>query len=490
MGEGQAPISLPFEPYKTKVVEALPRPTRSTREAAIARAGYNLFKLTSDEVMIDLLTDSGTSAMSDKQWSALMLGDETYAGSRNFAQFESTVREITGFPFILPTHQGRAAENLLFSQLVRPGTRVPNNMHFDTTQAHVVRNGGKAVNLAIPQAYDPNAIHPFKGNMDVPRLRALLAEKHGRDVPVVLMTLTNNTGGGQPASLANLREVSAVCKAAGVPFYLDMCRWAENAYFIRQREAGWQGRSIGEIGRAIFDLAEGATMSAKKDGLVNIGGFVATRNKELADRMKQQLILFEGFPTYGGLARRDLAAMAVGLREAMEVEYLGHRIRQVEYLGRALDRYGVPYFHPPGGHAIYLDAFQFLPHLTPEELPGQALAVALYIQGGIRSVEVGRMMFGGEQEAGAPPPLELVRLAIPRRVYSASHLAYVAKIAGEVYAHRTEVAGMRVVERPEQLAHFSARFEPLAPMGSFGPVGVPERVPAHASAKGPLPTGS
>ncbi|HUI38427.1 MAG TPA: tryptophanase, partial [Thermoplasmata archaeon] len=331
------PLRAPPEPYKVKVVEAIPFPSREHREEALERAGYNLFNLTSDDVHIDLLTDSGTSAMSDRQWAALMVGDETYAGSRNYARFERTVRELTGFPQIIPAHQGRAAENLLFSTLLKPGTIVPNNMHFDTTQTHVLRNGAQPVNLAIPQAYDCDDPHPFKGNMDVPRLAELLRKEGATRVPLVMMTLTNNTGGGQPVSLANLSEVSETCRKFGVPLYYDMCRWAENAFFIRERETGLGTSTIREIGRRMFALAEGATMSAKKDGLVNIGGFVATRDPKLAERLREALIVFEGFPTYGGLARRDLEAISVGLEEATELPYLEHRIGQVRYLADLLD---------------------------------------------------------------------------------------------------------------------------------------------------------
>jgi tyrosine phenol-lyase len=443
-----------------KVVERIRLPPPAEREAALRRAGYNLFQLQSDEVYIDLLTDSGTSAMSDRQWAAMMVGDESYAGSRNFAHFEETVRDLTGFPFVIPAHQGRAAENLLFSLLARPGTVIPNNMHFDTTRTHVERNGSKAVNLAIPEAYDLAAPHPFKGNVDVPRLERLLADGGAENVPLVMVTLTNNTGGGQPVSLANLTAVQAACRVAGVPLYLDMCRWAENAFFIREREEGMGDVSIPAIGRRLFDLADGATMSAKKDGLVNIGGFVATRDAALAARMKEQLIIFEGFPTYGGLARRDLEAASVGLREACELDYLAHRIGQVRYLGALLDAEGIPFVHPPGGHGIYLDVPRFLPHLATSALPGQSLVIEIYREGAIRTVEVGAVMFGdGEQDGHAP--LELVRLAIPRRVYSSAQIAYVADAVRRVWERRTEIRGVRMVEAPERLRHFLAKFAPL-----------------------------
>jgi tyrosine phenol-lyase len=450
----------PIEPFKAKVIERIPNPSLEERVRALERAHYNLFNLRSEEVRIDLLTDSGTSAMSDRQWAALMLGDESYAGSRNFFHFEETVRSLTGFPIIIPAHQGRAAENLLFSNLCRPGSVVPNNMHFDTTQAHVLHQGATPVNLAVAEAYDPETDFPFKGNVDVAALEHLLGQEGREKVPLVMVTLTNNTGGGQPVSLENLRQVAAVARSHQVPLYLDMCRWAENAYFVREREPGMAGKSIREIGRAFFDLADGATMSAKKDGLVNIGGFVATRDPELAERLKESVILFEGFPTYGGLARRDLEAISVGLLEATELEYLEHRIAQVRFLASLLEDSGVPILHPVGGHAVYLNVRRFLPHLSDAELAGQALVVELYREGGIRGVEVGALMFGTPAE-GSGRSLELVRLAIPRRVYSASHLAYVAEVVSRVYARREGIRGLRMVYRPERLPHFTARFAPM-----------------------------
>jgi tryptophanase len=450
----------PLEPYKTKVVERIPNPTAEERELALERSDYNLFNLRSSEVRIDLLTDSGTGAMSDRQWAALMMGDESYAGSRNFAHFEETVRSLTGFPIVIPAHQGRAAENLLFSNLCRPGNIVPNNMFFDTTQAHVLHQGATPVNLAIPEAYDPVSEHPFKGNVDVGALERLLTDSSAGTVPLVMVTLTNNTGGGQPVSLENLRRVAQVAHDRHIPLYLDMCRWAENAYFVREREPGMSTKTIAEIGREFFDLADGATMSAKKDGLVNIGGFVATRDPKLAERLKESVILFEGFPTYGGLARRDLEAMSVGLLEATDLEYLEHRIAQVRFLAARLEAAGVPILHPVGGHAVYLNVRQFLPQLSDSELPGQALVVELYREGGIRAVEVGALMFGSSSERPSTS-LELVRLAIPRRVYSASHLAYVADVVSRVYARRNTIRGLRMVYRPERLPHFTARFAPL-----------------------------
>ncbi|MGH9919054.1 MAG: tryptophanase, partial [Nitrososphaerales archaeon] len=363
------------------------------------------------------------------------------------------------FPHVIPTHQGRAAEHLLFASLCRAGNIVPNNMHFDTTEAHVRHSGAIPTNLAVRAAYDPLSDDPFKGNVDLAALEKLLADEGLGRVPLVMVTITNNTGGGQPVSLQNFREVSRLSHAHHIPVYLDMCRWAENAFLVREREPGMGEKTVSEVGRAFFDLADGATMSAKKDGLVNIGGFVATRDETLAEKLKAALILFEGFPTYGGLARRDLEAMAVGLVEATSLDYLEHRIAQVRYLAERLDAYGVPYFRPVGGHGIYIDVRRFLPHLGNDDLPGQALVVELYREGGVRTVEVGQLMFGDGAAEGSPS-LELVRLAIPRRVYSASHLAYVADVVGRVYARRSTVRGIRMVYRPEQLPHFSARFAP------------------------------
>jgi tyrosine phenol-lyase len=451
-----------MEPYKVKVVERLPILELAARESALARAGFNLFNLKSDEITIDLLTDSGTSAMSDRQWAGLMVGDETYAGSRNYAHFEQVVQGLTGFPHVIPAHQGRAAEHLLLSALVRPGQIVPNNMHFDTTRAHVVHQGGSPVDLAIPEAYDPRSPHPFKGNIDLGRLEDLLTREDRSRLPLVMVTITNNTGGGQPVSVENLREVSTMSHRHGRPLYLDMCRWAENAFFIREREPEFSDASIREIGRVVFDLADGATMSAKKDGLVNIGGFVVTRDAELASRMKEQLILFEGFPTYGGLARRDLEAMAIGLEEATDLAYLGHRIGQVRYLANQLALAGVPVFEPTGGHGVYIDAQRFFPQIPLGEFPGQSLVVEIYREGGVRTVEIGEVFRGPRDPGDTTPRLELVRLAIPRRVYSASHLDHVARAVIAVWRRRDTVRGLAMIEAPERLRHFTARFGPLA----------------------------
>jgi tyrosine phenol-lyase len=450
----------PAEPYRIKVVEAISLLGREDRERALIRAGYNTFNLLSEEVYIDLLTDSGTSAMSDRQWAGMMIGDEAYAGSRNYLHFDATVRKLTGFPYVIPAHQGRAAEHLLFSLMARAGQVIPNNMHFDTTRSHVLRVGAKPLDLPIPEAFDCADRHPFKGNVDTRRLAELLDASPG-SVPLVMMTLTNNTGGGQPASLANIRDVSRLAHAHGIPLYLDMCRWAENAYFIRTREPGMGERSVREIGREIFDLADGATMSAKKDGLVNIGGFVATRDAKLAARLKEELIIYEGFPTYGGLARRDLEAIAIGLEEATDERYLEHRTGQVRFLADLLTGWGVPIMNPPGGHGVYLDVRRFLPHLNARHLPGQALVVELYREGGVRAVEVGAIMFGDGDEV-SNEGLELVRLAIPRRVYTESHLRYVAETIHRVWERRASVGGFKIVEAPEHMRHFTARFAPDA----------------------------
>ncbi len=451
----------PVEPYRIKVVESIALPAPEARERALERAGYNVFNLLSEEVFIDLLTDSGTSAMSDRQWAGLMLGDEAYAGSRNFVHFEATVRELTGFPHVIPAHQGRAAEHLLFGQLARPGQIVPNNMHFDTTRAHVLHAGARPLDLAVPEAYDCEDLSPFKGNVDITKLRSLLDGPSAAAVPFVMVTLTNNTGGGQPVSLANLREVARLARDHGKPVYLDMCRWAENAFLIREREDGQAERSVREIGRDVFDLADGATMSAKKDGLVNMGGFVATRDPQLAARLREDLILYEGFPTYGGLARRDLEAISIGLREATDERYLAHRVGQVRFLADLLIARGVPIMRPPGGHGVYLDVRRFLPHLRLDQLPGQALVVELYREGAVRAVDIGEVMNepGGSPEQAA---LDLVRLAIPRRVYTESHLRYVADVVGRVWDRRSSVRGMRMTEAPEHLRHFTARFAPEA----------------------------
>jgi tryptophanase len=452
-----------IEPFKIKVVEPIRFTRRAEREEFLRGAGYNLFNLAADEVIIDLLTDSGTAAMSAAQWSAIMRGDEAYAGAQSFFRFRAMVRQIFGFPEVIPTHQGRAAERILFSVIVKPGDIVPNNTHFDTTRANIEQVGGVALDLPVPEALQPDRVAPFKGNIDTERLAELLEREPGR-VPAVMLTLTNNSGGGQPVSLENVRATSALARRYGVPLYIDACRFAENAYFIKRREPGQRQRSVAEIVREIFSLADGCTMSAKKDGLANIGGFLGLRSPEVAERARRLLILTEGFPTYGGLAGRDLDAIAVGLREVLDEDYLHYRAVSTAYLGNHLTEMGVPIVRPPGGHAVYLDAKAFLPQIPPHEYPGQSLAIELYREGGIRACEIGTLMFGRRDPDGGPDlpaPLELVRLAIPRRTYTQSHVDYVIEAVAHVFTRRETLRGLRIVEQPGFLRHFTARLEPL-----------------------------
>lgn len=464
---GQRRLSLvrpPVEPFRIKVVEPVRMTTEEERRCIIAEAGYNLFRVRAEDIYIDLLTDSGTSAMSDRQWAGLMLGDESYAGCRNFFNLEEAVRSIFGFPYFVPTHQGRAAEHVLFATLLRPGDYVPSNMHFDTTRANIEALGAHAVDLVIPEGLDAQALHPFKGNVDVAHLEAFIREVGPERIPLGMITITNNNGGGQPVSLENIRQVSEVLHRHGIPLFLDACRYVENAYFIQQREPGQAGRPILEIVRETFSCADGCTMSAKKDALVNIGGFLAMRDAELYERICQRLILWEGFPTYGGLAGRDLEAIARGLWEALDERYLAYRIGQVHYLGERLKELGVPILEPVGGHAVYLDARRFLPHLPQSSLPAQALTVEIYIQGGIRTVEIGTVMNARRDPATGEviyPALELVRMAIPRRVYTNTQIDYVAETVAQVHRRAGEVRGMRIVYEPPYLRHFTARFAPL-----------------------------
>jgi tyrosine phenol-lyase len=447
-----------IEPFRIKVVEPIRVTTREEREEILRAAGFNVFLIRAEDVLIDLLTDSGTGAMSSLQWAGIMRGDESYAGARSWYVLRDKVQELTGFEHILPTHQGRASERILFELIGGPGKVVPNNNHFDTTRANVEHTGARAVDLVIEEGRHPTTRHPFKGNMDLDRLEALIREVGPERIPVVMVTITNNSGGGQPVSLENLRGVRKICDRYHLPFFLDACRFAENAWFIKQREPGQQNRSVREIVRAMFDLADGATISAKKDGLVNIGGLLLLRDPELVRRADELLILTEGFITYGGLAGRDLEAMAQGFEEVVDEDYLRYRIRSTEYLGEKLLAAGIQIVEPPGGHAIYVDARHFCPHIPPQRFPGQALVVGLYRHAGIRCVEIGSVMFG---QSGTPPPMELVRLAIPRRVYTQSHVDYVVEALIELYAQRDRLRPLEIVWQPPTLRHFTARFREL-----------------------------
>jgi tyrosine phenol-lyase len=446
-----------IEPFRIKTVEPIRLTSADERERILREAWFNAFLIRSEHVLIDLLTDSGTGAMSSEQWAGIMRADESYAGARSFFRFEEQLRKVTGFEHILPTHQGRASERLLFELVGGPDKVVPNNTHFDTTRANIEHSGAEAIDLPIKEAGDPRNQHPFKGNLDLARLEALIQRVGPERIPLVMVTITNNSGGGQPVSLENLRAVRAVCDRYGLPLFLDACRFAENAWLIKRREADQRDRPVAEIAREMFDLADGATISAKKDGLVNIGGVLLLRDETLFRRASDLLILTEGYVTYGGLAGRDLEAMAQGFAEVLEEDYLAYRIRSIEYLGERLVKGGVPIVEPPGGHAIYLDARAFCPHIPPERFPGQAVLCGLYRLAGIRSVEIGSVMFGGPDRP--PPPMELVRLAIPRRVYTQSHIDYVAEAVGELHAGRDSLRGLRIVEAPAALRHFTARFE-------------------------------
>ncbi len=448
-----------IEPFRIHAVEPIRMTTPEERVQRLEEAGFNLFRLHAADVAIDLLTDSGTGAMSAEQWAGVQRGDESYAGSPSFYRFEAAVKELFPFEHVIPTHQGRAAERILFSQLGGEGKTVPNNSHFDTTRANVEFTGARAVDLLIQEGLDPAAEHPFKGNMD---LQALARVLETEDVPVVFVTVTNNSGGGQPVSLENLRGVRELCDRHGVPLFLDACRFAENAWFVKQREPGHGDRSIPDIVREMASYADGMTMSAKKDPLGNIGGWLALNDDALAERCRTMLILTEGFPTYGGLAGRDLEAIAQGLAEVVDEDYLRYRIRSTAYLGEALHQAGVPVVRPIGGHAVFLDARALLPHVPPLEYPGQALAVALYREGGIRSCEIGTVMFGRRPDGTEQPaPMDLVRLAIPRRTYTQSHVDYVIEVVGWVAAHAADLRGFEIVEEPPQLRHFTATFAPL-----------------------------
>jgi tryptophanase len=450
-----------IEPFRIHSVEPLRMTTSEQRHTAVREAGYNLFQVHAEDVLIDLLTDSGTGAMSRDQWAAIQHGDESYAGSPSYYRFRDAVRELFPFEHIIPTHQGRAAEKILFGVLGGPGRVVPNNTHFDTTRANVEATGAQAIDLVIPEGRDPQSLHPFKGNMDVAALEALLAER-ADDVPVVFVTITNNSGGGQPVSLANLRAVREVCDRYGKKLFLDACRFAENAWFIREREPGQGDRDVVDIVRDVAALADGMTMSAKKDPMGNIGGWLAMDDDDLATSCRNVLILTEGFPTYGGLAGRDLEALAQGLTEVVDHDYLRYRIASTGYLGEALRKVGMPVLSPTGGHAVYLDARALLPHIDPLHYPGQALAVALYEVGGVRSCEIGTVMFGRQPDGSErPAALDLVRLAIPRRTYTQSHVDYVIEVCERVVHTADRLPGYRIVDEPPALRHFTARFEPL-----------------------------
>jgi tyrosine phenol-lyase len=450
------------EPFRIKTVEPIRITTREERATYLVQAGFNPFLIPAADIYIDLLTDSGTSAMSDNQWAGLMRGDESYAGSRNFYSLESAIQEIFGFKYFVPTHQGRAAESVLFSILVRPGLRVPNNMHFDTTRANVEARGGVAVDLVIDEGKAPTSRHPFKGNLDIAKLKAFIERTGPRNIPLGMITITNNSGGGQPVSMQNIRQTSEVLHEYGIPFFVDACRYAENAYFVKLREQGYADKSTLEIAREAFSHADGCTMSAKKDALVNIGGFLAMNDPDLYERACQELILREGFPTYGGLAGRDLEAMTRGLWEGLDEQYLAYRLAHTQYLADRLAEAGVPIVEPPGGHAVYLDALRFLPQMPRDQFPGQALVAGLYVEGGIRAVEIGSVMFARTDELTGEtifPDMELVRLAIPRRVYTQSHLDYVVDTIVALYEKRESMRGLRIVYETRFLRHFTARFE-------------------------------
>lgn len=452
-----------IEPFKIKSVEPIQFTTEAERNVILRRAFYNPFLIRADDVLIDLLTDSGTSAMSAKQWAGIMDGDEAYAGSRSYFRFEKVVRDLTGLKHVIPTHQGRAAEKILFTIVGGKGKVIPNNTHFDTTRANVEFSGAEAVDLPTDEGKKPDLIADFKGNMNIPALKALIDRVGAENIPLCLITVTNNSGGGQPVSMANIRETKQLLKQYNIPLFLDACRFAENAFFIKKREPGYAHKTAADIAREMFSHADGCTMSAKKDAFVNMGGFLALNDDVLAASARNLLIVTEGFTTYGGLAGRDLEAIAQGLEEIVDEHYLTYRIRSVEYLGQKLVGGGVPIVEPPGGHAIYLDAKRFTAHIRPEQYPGQSIVCELYRTGGIRSVEIGSVMFGKYDSAGkfVSPPMELVRLAIPRRVYTQSHIDYVAEVVLDVFARRNQLKGYRIVEEAPLLRHFTAKFEPL-----------------------------
>jgi tryptophanase len=458
-----------IEPFRIKSVEPIYFTSPAERKTILEKAFYNPFQIRSKDVLIDLLTDSGTSAMSSNQWAGIMQGDESYAGSPSFFRFEKTISKLTGMPVVIPTHQGRAAEKILFSVVGGAGKYIVSNTLFDTTRANIECSGANGVDLLCEEGKYPSIPAPFKGNMDVEALEQFIDKKGADVISLCIITVTNNSGGGQPVSMQNIREVKAVCSRYGIPLYIDACRFAENSYFIKIREVGYRNRSIESIAAEMFSYADGCTMSAKKDAFANIGGFIAMHNEELALQCRNLLIITEGFPTYGGLAGRDLEAIAIGLEEVMDENYLAYRIRSIEYLTNKLIEAGVPVMQPAGGHAVYLDAKAFLPHIPVDQYPGQVLACALYVEGGIRSVEIGSLMFGKYDALGdlVPAPMELVRLAIPRRVYTQSHIDYVAEVILEVFEKRTDLKGLRIVEEAPVLRHFTAKFERAAASSCF-----------------------
>lgn len=457
-------MSIPFvEPFRIKMVEPIRRTTREERVQILDKAFLNLFKIKADDIFIDLMTDSGTSAMSDLQWSALLRGDESYAGARSFYRLQDAVRDIYGFPYFLPTHQGRAAETVLFACMVKPGSVVPNNNHFDTTQANIQALGGMPANLAVDEAADPDVDLPFKGNMDLARLEAFVRRVGPAKIPLGMITITNNASAGQPVSMANIRASAEIYRRSKIPFFIDACRYAENAWFIKTREPGYGNKSVKEIAAEMFSYADGCTMSAKKDAIVNIGGFVCMRDEGLHQRVSEQLILHEGFPTYGGLAGRDLEAIAQGLYEGIDEDYLAYRAAHTRYLGEALRAAGVPVFWPTGGHAVYVNAGRLLPSIPPSQFPGVAFANAMYVEGGVRTVEMGSLVLSHpDPQTGAlvAPPLEMVRMAIPRRVYTRSHLDYVAEVASRVVSQAPTLRGVKIVEAPALLRHFLCKMAP------------------------------
>lgn len=455
-----------IEPFRIKVVESITLTTESERRDFLKAASYNPFLLRSEQVIIDLLTDSGTSAMSTEQWAGIMRGDESYAGAKSWQRMETEIKDLTGFEYILPTHQGRAAEHLLYNYLGGPGKVFLSNTHFDTTRANIEYSGATAIDLPIPEGRQPALIHPFKGNLDTQKLVGYIEKFGAENVGAVILTVTNNSGGGQPVSMENAREVSRICRRYGVLFILDACRIAENAYFIRHREPGYADKSYREIAREMFSLADGCVMSAKKDALVNMGGFLALRDEEIALNCRSALIITEGYSTYGGLSGRDMEAIAIGLREVFDPDYLHYRIKSTTYLGEKLHEMGIPIIRPVGGHAVYVDAKALYPHIPPEQYPGQALVCALYLKSGIRCCEIGSVMFGKYDENGAliPAPMELVRLAIPRRVYTQSHMDYVVETFAEILKEKDSAKGFKITWEPKFLRHFTARFEPVGTM--------------------------